>query len=65
MAERTAQQRHYQFPVRIFKEGAYWYADCPDLSLITRDRTQRGAMEALSIQALLYIESRVAAVAYA
>ena len=57
----TAKKRRYEFDAYVFHRGTYWYAECPDLSLITRRTTPKAALIALAEQVQLYIGTRLAA----
>lgn len=57
----TAKKRRYEFDAYVFRRGAHWYAECPDLSLVTMYATPQEALDALAVQVQLYIEARLEA----
>jgi hypothetical protein len=46
--------------IRVFHKGAFWYAECVDLSLIARRFDQDEALRALVEQVTLYLGDAVA-----
>lgn len=53
--ESQQERGHLTLRVRIFRKGENWYAECIDLSLITRRPTADDALKALYEQALVYL----------